>query len=104
VCPKNLNSPQTHEQSKSVSPIAAHALEYQGVAHDDLRQNILSFIQNGPPGPQDSADGPFAADKDRQIPTEMHSPFLANPMQTKELQLSDHHDKLEPLPQCQTSP
>jgi hypothetical protein len=108
VCPERLPSPQTHAQSTPASPAAPHTLEYQDVAPGgplpDLRQSILSFIQNGPPRPQDSADGPFPIDNDRQIPTEMHTPFLTNPMQTQELQLSGHREKSEPLLQCETSP
>jgi hypothetical protein len=79
-------------------------LEYQGVAPGDLRQNILNFIHNAPPAPVGPPPAPVSIDKDRQIPTETHSPFLANTLQNKELQLSGHHEKLEPLPQCQTFP
>jgi len=99
VCPMNLPSQESHEASKPAPPTAAHALEYQGVAPGDLRQNILNFIHNAPPTPDGPPAGPVSIDKDRQIPTETHSPFLANTLQNKELQLSGHHEKLDP-PAC----
>jgi hypothetical protein len=124
VCPKNLNSPQTHEQSKSVSPTAAHILgyqdvapdEYQGVAPDgkpskgplpDLRQNILNFIQTTPLTPNAASPGPVSADKDRQISTENDSSSFANRLHNKELAIPDHPKELQSPAQrqiCHSAP
>jgi hypothetical protein len=57
---------------------------------EDLRKEILDFIQNAPSALQDPTAGPPPIDKNPQISTETHHRYFDNNMHDKELQLETH--------------